>query len=221
MNCSEPGIYGWPGAARAWHTKLVQAGRRALCVWVAAVLVACTGGQSGTETPTPRDDAGPSAAGEGGGPIGITSTGEHCACSLSQRNALLRATLIELERCRVRARVEEVLAVAPGLALQIAEGDELDAARDVGCGQPPDLGPGDAALLVYAPGPDEGGSTALVATWGSEHVFGMQGAQSVVLPQRERERLLESEACSEWFAGQEPPAADSMAEPAVPGECAR
>jgi hypothetical protein len=182
------------------------------------VLAGCTGGQSGTETPSPQPDGGRPPP-DDGGPIGITSVDEHCACSLAQRNALLRVTLIELETCRVRARVEEVLAVAPDVALELAAGDQLDVARDAGCGQAPDLGPGDAALLVYAPAPDERESTALVATWGSEHVFGMQGERAVVLPQRERDRLLQSEACSAWFAEQ--PAADSLAEPAAPGACAR
>jgi hypothetical protein len=187
---------------------------------VAAVLAGCTGGQSGTETPAPHDGGGTRMPGDADGPIGITSAGEHCACSLAQRNALLRVTLVELETCRVRARVEEVLAVASGLDLELGPGTQLDVARDAGCGQAPDLGAGDLALLVYAPAQDERESTALVATWGSEHVFGMQGANAVLLPQRERERLLESEACSAWFDQQ--PAADSMAEPATePSACAR
>jgi hypothetical protein len=187
---------------------------------VAAVLAGCTGGQSGTETPSPHPEGGTRLPGDADGPIEITSVGEPCACSLAQRNALLRVTLVELDPCRVRARVEQVLAVASGLDLELAPGAQLDVAREAGCGQAPDLRPGDAALLVYAPAPDERESTALVATWGSEHVFGMQGEHTVVLPQRERDRLLESEACSAWFAEQ--PAADSMAEPvAAPDACAR
>lgn len=182
------------------------------------MLVGCTGGQSGTETPAPRDDAGTPPI-DDGGPIRITHVVVPCACSLASRNALLRVTLIEIDRCRVRGRVEEVLAVAPDLELELEIGGLLEAARDPGCGEPPDLGAGEQALLVYAPPTDEGfEGTALVATWGSEHVFGMQAEQAVVLPQAERARLLDAEACSAWFVEQTPASEEAMAEP-PPSAC--
>lgn len=206
---------GWLRQAPAWHIKLVLLGRPALTVLCAAALfgctlLGCTGGQSGTETPSPHD-GGSLPFPEDGGPINVLQA-PPCACALAGRNALLRATLLELEPCRVRARVDEVLATATALELELEleSGAELDVARVTGCGDELALEPGDPVLLVYAPAPEQNGvSSTLVATWGEQHVFGTEGGDAVALPEGERDRLLEAQACSAWFDEQADEAGDA------------
>jgi hypothetical protein len=166
-------------------------------LFAAAVLSGCTGGQSGTETPSPEPEDLADA-----GSITTLAAGP-CACALAPRSALLRAELLELETCRVRAQVQEVLGVSDALELMLEPGTELEARRAdaSGCGNGLALAPGDPILLVYSPADQEPGSenSALVATWGREHVFGMNDDQPIALPERERDRLLESGACASWF----------------------
>ena len=169
----------------------------------AAAPSACTGGQSGTETPSPRREG-------DAGDTQITNLAPGpCACTLTPRSVLLRAELIELDDCRVRARAQEVLGISEALDLELEPGDELEARRvnGRGCGNGLVLAPGDPILFVYSP-PDpalgqEG--SALVATWGSEHVFGMDEDRTIALPEDERDRLLENAACSSWFKAQQGP----------------
>jgi hypothetical protein len=180
---------------------------------IAAMLLGCTGGQSGTETPAPHD-AGPGPS-DDGGPINVFNAAP-CACALADHAALLRATLLEVDACRVRARVEQVLDSTPGLELALSPGDELDVVRATGCGDELAVEPGDLVLLVYAPEhEDRSVSTALVATWGSEHVFGTEGGNSIALPETERNRLLEPQACTAWFDQQTANITDASASDAV------
>jgi hypothetical protein len=196
---------------RPWHIKPVLVGRPAfLRLLIAATLLGCTGGQSGTETPSPRD-GGPQPFANDSGPINVFGA-PPCACALADPAALLRATLLEIDPCRVRARVEQVLDKAPGLELALTAGAELDVVRATGCGDELAVEAGDLVLLVYAPAPEDGGiSTALVATWGSEHVFGMEGDDTISLPESERDRLLDPQACAAWFDQQTADAEDASA----------
>jgi hypothetical protein len=188
-------------------------GRPALTVLCAAALfgcalLGCTGGQSGTETPSPRD-GGSLPFPDDGGPINVLHA-PPCACALADRSALLRATLLELGPCRVRARVDEVLATASALELELEAGEELDVARVTACGEELAVEPGDPVLLVYAPAQAQDGvSSTLVATWGEQHVFGTEGGDAIALPQGERDRLLEAQACSAWFDARTDEAADA------------
>jgi hypothetical protein len=183
----------------------VLLGRPALFV-LAATVLGCTGGQSGTETPAPHDDGG--LRFEDGGPFDVLQA-PSCACTLADRSALLRAILIELEPCRVRARVEEQLATAPELDLELATGTEVDVARVTGCGEDLPVEPGDPVLLVFAPQQgDDSASSALVATWGNQHVFGDE-IGAIAVPEAERNRLLEAESCSAWFEQQAAEATDA------------
>jgi hypothetical protein len=155
----------------------------------------------------PRDD---------GGPINILTQAAPCPCALADRSALLRATLIDIDACRVRARVDEVLASAPELDVELEAGAELEAARVLGCGQEPELSADDPVLLVFAPAQDGAPAAALLATWGSEHVFGTEDGGAIALPERERERLLQAEACNDWFGEPEAEADARMSAPAEP-----
>ena len=59
------------------------------------------------------------------GAVMINAVVEPCACALADRDALLRVTLLELDDCQVRARVDEVLSVAPQVTLDVDEDSEL------------------------------------------------------------------------------------------------
>jgi hypothetical protein len=219
-------VRAWLGRGRPWHIQHVLAsGRPGLWLLAAAALLGCAGGQSGTETPSPAPDGGELPR-EDGGPFEVLRA-PPCACALAERAVLLRATLLEIDACRVRARVEEVLDGARGLALDVRRGAELDVARVTGCGAELAVEPGELVLLVFAPGQADGTpSRAQVATWGGEHLFGSEADAAVALPGSERARLLELEACSAWFerAADDAAAADaevpSMEFEAAPPVCA-
>lgn len=193
----------------------------ALCLLTAAT--ACVGGQSGTETPAPVAGRGePPMPDRPDAEVQITST-TPCPCSLADGSALLRVRLLAIDACQVRARVAEVLAVAPGLTLGFEVGDELEATRKraPGCGSGLGLVAGDEALLAYAPSPDAGatGGEALVATWGSRHIFSTHEGAELALPADQRDRLIDPPACASWF--DEHPAPNTNPDPGTPDGCTR
>lgn len=81
-----------------------------------------------------------------------------CACAAtSDHTVLLRATLEAIDDCSARARIDEVLAPAH---TDLVRGDIVGGARSAigGCGHGLDLVVGDAVLVVYTRGMQDGDS---------------------------------------------------------------
>jgi hypothetical protein len=119
---------------------------------------ACTGGQSGTETPsTPPPNAPDTGVphdtrNEVPGKADVTQAVAACPCAASSEHAvLLRATLQAIDDCTARARIDEVLSPAqPALASGDVVGGSLPTFGH--CGQGLDLSAGDDVLIVYVRG---------------------------------------------------------------------
>ncbi len=123
-----------------------------------------------------------------------------CACALAGRSALLRARLITLDDCALRAEVEEVLALPEDFGDTIAVGDAIDARRWTGCGDVPDLAAGDSALIVYVPPASGTIGDALVASWSDPLVFGQVAVgEPIALPRSDQDKLLERATCTSGF----------------------
>jgi hypothetical protein len=194
----------------------VRLGFALLCAWAAA----CTGGQSGTETPKMIGDAGPPPppnqhAGpdfpDGGGVVTKAGIVAPCECIAGPGAALLRATLEKVDACTARVRVQGVLApkdasVQPG---DVVSGARASAAE---CGHGLELAAGDEVLVVYAPVPGSGNQLVL-ARYGDPFVFGYAGKQAVTLAQKDADRLLDLAACTAVFGRQAAPSGDAGAAP--------
>lgn len=180
---------------------------RATALLAALAWIGCTGGQSGTETPTGRPtpgDAGPfqtTSAGEGGnGDVQLAAGNSVCACALAGRGALLRGRLLALDACEVRAQVEEVLALPEGQSLRAKPGDTIRARHAAsGCSEGLALEPGDAVLLVYAEAEPDMPGEALIARWGQPLLFGSTLGEPLALPREQQLNLLDAEDCSHAF----------------------